>query len=91
MQHVEALDVDAVVEIFEHYLRNANLSISRAEFEKNLFYKKNDIVFNNDILPLLTLEQAQQYKIDQAYSILERFLVKLKGEPWKGESGNRVR
>ena len=46
--------------------------------------KKKNLVFNNDIRPLLPPEQIKEYKIEEAYEIVFRdFLQKLTGNPWK--------
>jgi len=59
--------------------------LSRAEFEKNLLMKKKDIVFNNNIAPLLSVEQSKQYQLEQAYDVVFKyFLAKLNGKPWQG-------
>lgn len=58
--------------------------VSCAEFEMNLFLKKDSPVFNNDIRPLLSLDFVRQYKIDEAYEIIfKNFSPRLTGEPWK--------
>ncbi len=47
--------------------------------------KKNDPVFNLDIHPLLSVDQINQYQIEEAYDVaLNQFIARLKGDPWKG-------
>lgn len=83
--HQPELDADNIVNIFEHYMKFVNVSVSRAEFEKNLHGKKKDSVFNNDISPLLAVNSEKQYNVEHAYEMaLKQFLPKLKGEPWQG-------
>ena len=66
-------------------MKTSNLTVSRAEFEENIFLKQNNSVFNRDIRPLLSVDQAKAYLADDAYSIVfQQFLTKLKGKPWKG-------
>lgn len=81
------LNIDSVVNTFEQYMKFENNSISRAEFEKNMYSKRKDLVFNNDIMPLLAVDYVKEYDMEHAYEIaLKQFLLKLKGEPWQGSS-----
>lgn len=84
VNNLSDLNIEKIIDIFHHYMEKENTKISRAEFEKNLYLKKNNPVFNQDIQPLLSNEQVLSYKIDDAYNILfSEFLPKLTGEPWK--------
>ncbi len=84
VRHVSGLDIQKIIDIFHHYMADEKMQVSRAEFEKNLSLKRNNPVFNNDILPLLTPDQVKEYKIYEAYDILFRdFLPKLIGDSWK--------
>lgn len=79
------LDKTIVINIFNHYMKFGGAEVSRAEFEKNLFYKRSDKIFNNDIFPLLSANQAGQYNLDVAYSLVQNeFISRLSGEAWKG-------
>jgi predicted nucleotidyltransferase component of viral defense system len=83
------VDIRSVIKAFEYYMLKENIKVSRAEFEMNLFDKKNDIVFTQDILPLLSIEQAKQYQVTHAFEIvLKQFVVRLSGEPWQGIIGS---
>lgn len=84
-QQLGPLQIENIIDIFEHYMGKEELTVSRAEFEKNLSNKRQDILFSNDIMPLLTLDQADQYKIENAFNIIDSFVAQLKGEPWKGK------
>ncbi len=85
IQQLNLLNKDIMISTFEHYMLKDNTPVSRAEFEKNLFAKKKDIVFNQDIQPLLSVDQAEQYQLEQAYNmVFNELLIKLQGEPWKG-------
>lgn len=85
VQQLPDLDIDTVIGNFEHYMQIDNIKVSRAEFEKNIFSKKKDLVFNRDIQPLLSTDQVKQYQLNNAYDIvLNQFIVKLKGKPWQG-------
>jgi len=83
-RYISDLNHHKIIDIFHHYMTEENSKISRAEFEKNLFLKRNNPVFNQDIQPLLALEQVTDYKIDEAYTLLfTDFLPKLIGDAWK--------
>jgi predicted nucleotidyltransferase component of viral defense system len=82
-----SLEIDdrKVVKCFERYLDHDGLSISRAEFEKNLAAKLNDPAFLEDITPLLPTGVA--YNPTIAGSLIQkRFIDRLRGKPWKGRS-----
>ncbi len=84
LEHIPELDITETIRIFEHYMQKGNTPVTRAQFEQNLIAKKNDIVFNTDIIPLLSLKQNQTYSSERAYDIIfNQFLPKLKGESWK--------
>lgn len=72
------------MEIFQHYIMFTATNVSRAEFEKNLFSKQTDKIFNNDILPLLSEEQIENYRINEAHAVIQKELIsKLPGNPWQ--------
>jgi predicted nucleotidyltransferase component of viral defense system len=76
---IQDLDIDAIINIFEHYMHKDNATISRLDFENNLFNKKSDIVFNRDIQPLLSVDQRARYDHEKAYEIvLNKFIIKMK-------------
>lgn len=90
MQQSEQLDPKNIIAIFEKYLEHENTTVSRAEFEKNLTLKLRSPVFNNDIRPLLSIVQANNYNIDDAYQLLfAKFLPKLKGEVSKANKNKK--
>jgi len=82
-----SLEIDdrKVVKCFERYLDHDGLSISRAEFEKNLAAKLNDPAFLEDITPLLPAGVAYHPTI-AGFLIQKRLIDRLRGEPWKGRS-----
>ncbi|MCC2666595.1 MAG: hypothetical protein K0S63_511 [Gammaproteobacteria bacterium] len=83
LHHISRLNIQQTINIFYHYMDNEKVYVSRAEFEKNLSLKQNNPVFNNDIRPLLSLEQIKKYQSDEAYRILfQDFLPRLKGGGW---------
>lgn len=78
------LNIQKIIDIFQHYMQDENTQVSRAEFEKNLSLKRDNLAFNAYINPLLPQEQAKQYQFKEAYNILFRdFLPKLSGDSWK--------
>lgn len=87
-QQINDLDVLEIVEIFQHYMKNGDTPVSRAQFEKNLIEKQKHAGFNEDITPLLSLPQNKDYESQQAYNVLfENYMPHLKGDSWKGMSG----
>lgn len=85
IRHIADLDIQQIISIFHHCMRDEKIHVSRAEFEKNLSLKKKSPVFNSDIRPLLSAHQTKQYQVQEAYEILFRdFLPRLSGDPWKG-------
>lgn len=85
------LNVEEIIKVFRRYMEAGGKSVSRAEFERNIHYKQNDKVFNGDIQQLLSVDQFQLYNIDEAYIIvLEQFIPRLPGEPWKVTAGALV-
>jgi predicted nucleotidyltransferase component of viral defense system len=72
-----------VVSCFTEYLNHQGLSISRAQFEENLYHKENDAAFLKDITPLLRPEI--QYDPQAAIQSVKKFLIELlPGDPWRG-------
>jgi predicted nucleotidyltransferase component of viral defense system len=80
-----ALDSVAVIKIFQQYLAHENQSISRAEFEKNILAKQANVVFTNDIAPLLTGQFLSEYDMQQAFQmVMSDFASRLPGDAWRG-------
>ena len=79
------VNIKSIIEIFKQYMKLGGEAVSRAEFEMNLYRKKNDKVFNSDISELLSADQDERYQPEEAYHILfNQFLNKLPGGGWKG-------
>jgi len=77
------LNISNLISIFQHYMKNEGKSISRAEFENNLFNKMSDKPFLDDTETLLVSDAS--YNAPGAYKkVLENFINKLPGEPWAG-------
>jgi predicted nucleotidyltransferase component of viral defense system len=79
------IDDHKVVKCFERYLKHGGVSISRAEFEKNMRAKLKDPAFLVDINPLLPAGVNYNTTIASAL-IQERLVTRLRGEPWKGRA-----
>lgn len=74
---------DRVVEVFERYMQEGGVRITRAMFEQNMAAKKSDRQFTADMTPLLASGQA--WSFDAAFDRVWRELIsRLPGEPWKG-------
>lgn len=83
-QHNPNLNIDHVIDAFKIYMQSVNCSASRAEFEKNLHEKQQDIIFKQDIVPLLSMAQKIPYDTNQALELTQQKIIsKLPGQPWK--------
>lgn len=77
------LDPEQVVACFAAYMKHAGRTISRAEFERNLFEKENNPAFLGDTRPLLATDVG--YDAREAISLVREALIShLTGEPWRG-------
>jgi predicted nucleotidyltransferase component of viral defense system len=78
-----AVNPEEVVSCFHQYLRHSNLTVSRAQFERNLALKMQDAAFLEDVRPLLPSDAG--YDPLQAETLIRKELVsRLPGDPWKG-------
>lgn len=85
MQRRPHLDVQKSIECFLEYMRRAAMRVSRAEFQANFLSKMEDPAFLSDIIPLLSPGAADQFDAKHAAEIiLDQFIARLPGEPWKG-------
>lgn len=72
-----------VIKSFEEHMEAQSLTVSRAEFEKNLHQKLKDKIFLDDLPPLLTADQ--DWDIEKGHERVNQELIgKLSGDPWKG-------
>jgi predicted nucleotidyltransferase component of viral defense system len=77
------IDPARVVSIFNHYGIHHGESVTRAMFEENLHFKKQNTDFQFDIIPLLSDPAA--WSFSKAIEMIEANLIpKLDGEPWLG-------
>ena len=76
------LNIDQALEAFHYYNKVNNISISRAEYEKNLMLKIQANEFLEDIRALLSEEV--EWNAQDAYStVMDQLISKLPGEPYK--------
>src|SRR3989338_1339819 len=61
LKQFPSLEINKVIQCFDHYMDHAATKISRAEFEANLSEKLNDVSFIEDIAPLLRQDTALSY------------------------------
>ncbi len=77
------LNPEQVVACFAAYMKHEKRTISRAEFERNLFEKETASVFLDDIKPLLAT--GISYDVTVAATLVrENLISRLTGEPWRG-------
>src|SRR3989338_41741 len=78
------LNLEKVIEAFVKYLAYEKKTISRAEFEANLFEKFNDPAFKADITPLLSEELLPKHDFAKsAHMVLTHFISQIPWEPGK--------
>jgi predicted nucleotidyltransferase component of viral defense system len=76
------VDCEKIVDIFRQYNERNNISITRAQFEKNLYEKINDKNFLNDVSPLLGAYVI--WDVKEAYEcVMENMICLLRGDSWK--------
>lgn len=77
-----SMDKQKIVECFTFYLDQAGLKVSKAEFEKNMWQKLSDRIFQEDITALL--RNNIEYDQQSAYQRVHQDLVNLlDGDSWK--------
>ncbi|NGX50957.1 MAG: hypothetical protein K1060chlam2_00810 [Chlamydiae bacterium] len=85
MNHCQ-LDIPRTLEVFHYCMKQQDLSVSRAEFEKNLHKKKTSELFLDDTQPLLRSDIASQWDPDVALTMIQdRVISLLPGAEWKGD------
>ena len=76
------IDPDQVAACFAAYMKHEGRTISRAEFEKNLFEKESNPALVGDIRPLLAGRVS--YDASKAMSMVRDSLIsRLIGDPWR--------
>lgn len=80
---IKSLDFGQVYECFTKYMDKQGLSVTRGQFEENLFNKLSSKFFVNDIAPLMKSNTSSFFNVEKARVFLERQLLPLfPGEPW---------
>lgn len=67
---ISAINFDSIIKIFFAYMKNDGNSVSYLEFLENIKKKKNNQVFNDDIMLLLSPDVSNQYNPEEAYRLL---------------------
>ena len=89
MNHCQ-LNIPTTLEVFQQNLQRQNLSVSRAEFEKNLHEKTSSERFLDDTPPLLRSGETSKWDPAMALTMIhDRVISQMAGEAWKGECCNR--
>lgn len=80
--HFPDLDLSKLVTSFLEYMKYGGHKVSRAEFEKALYEKRNDVDFTRDIEALLPVTE-NNFDQAQAFDLVEKNLIsRLPGEAW---------
>jgi predicted nucleotidyltransferase component of viral defense system len=83
LKHNE-IDVSNVIKIFNHYLDQQGIRVSRAQFEQNLIEKASSSHFVDDIRSLLSPEIEPQWSLEEGLAMLQnRLFPCFPGEAWK--------
>lgn len=82
-------DAAAILKCFVAYMERDGNRVSRAEFEKNLVAKRNNLEFMSDIKAYLPVEAARYDPAAALDLVGTKLVALLPGEPWAGstESG----
>lgn len=76
-------DLQGMVDTFLQYMEHGEFHISRAQFEQNLFEKRENPQFVGDIGPLLTSDSV--WAFEEAFEFIMAELISLlPGDPWQG-------
>ena len=78
------LDIGKLLSCYNKYMGYLETKVSRAEFEKNMLQKKTLPSFQEDILPLLAIDNGKHNFEEDFVLVMERLVAQLPGEPWKG-------
>ena len=79
------LDIDILLNCFEKYMSHLGQRVTKAQFQENLYRKRQSTPFNSDMDVLLPTDIKINYDIDWIYTFLfDNVISQLHGEPWKG-------
>lgn len=75
-----------IAEVFRFYLAKSGFSVSRANFEENLFNKVTNQTFLNDVYAFVSNEYRTGFEVVDAIQYVHKNLITLlPGEPWVGD------
>lgn len=75
-----------IAEVFRFYLAKSGFSVSRANFEENLFNKVTNQTFLNDVYAFVPNEYRTGFEVVDAIQYVHKNLITLlPGEPWVGD------
>jgi hypothetical protein len=77
------INIERILDCFNHYLAREEKKVSRAEFEANLLGKKEMLEFRKDIEELLPYSAQHNFDYDFAL-VMDQIIAKLPGDAWKG-------
>jgi predicted nucleotidyltransferase component of viral defense system len=79
------VDPDRLVRCFADYMKHEKHVVSRAQFEKNLYEKRVDAAFLQDMTPLLAV--GVEYHANKAMDLVLKSLIELlPGDAWRGQA-----
>lgn len=79
-------DLQRIVDTFLQYMEHGEFQISRAQFEQNLFEKRENPQFVGDIEPLLTGDSVWGFE-EALELVMVELISLLPGTPWQGREG----
>ena len=77
-------DPERIIECFQRYIAHDGITVSKAEFQANLFHKLHNEVFLEDLQPLLSAS-IEYDPVSAATLVQDRLIAELPGSPWKGQ------
>ena len=85
LEKFPSLKISDLIHCFENYMSFTDKKVSRAEFEKNLAEKLDDVAFLGDIKPLLPSTAYAPYDpLISGQYLQQKIIDFLPGESWKG-------
>jgi len=88
-KNVPEFNKQKIIGCFNAYLKAEDKSVSKADFQENLYWKIQDQQFLHDMDVLLPTNGKQAYTHQEAYDFVDKqLLCYLNGDSWKGFSQN---
>lgn len=79
---MKGIDTKNIINCFQYYMKQDSLSVSRAEFEKNMHQKLTSSDFLSDMEALLQGNKTYNPLTEYPF-VHQEIISKLPGEPWK--------